>query len=144
VRNVNNQTFAHLAVMRKKHTFGSTCSGGPFAYEMHDSDFRCDPTRRVANGYEAVIGWLRLTREPKTPGMPSEAGPPSWRHSGQCLLPHRVRLALAHMHGNVAEEVTLTGVAAACLSTTFVMLRQHVAFAMTSEAGTGPLLARLR
>jgi hypothetical protein len=48
------------------------------------------------------------------------------------------------MRGNVAEEVTLTGVAAACLSTTFVMLRQHVAFAMTSEAGTGPRLARLR
>jgi hypothetical protein len=48
------------------------------------------------------------------------------------------------MRGDVAAEVTLTGVAAACLSTTFVMLRQHVAFAMPSEAGTGPRLARLR
>jgi hypothetical protein len=36
------------------------------------------------------------------------------------------------MRGDVAAEVTLTGVAAACLSTTFVMLRQHVAPAMSS------------
>ena len=134
--------------IRKKHTVGSTVLRGCYvcdAYEMHDFDFRCDPTQRVVNRCESVIGWLRLTREPKIPRIPSEAGPPSWRNSGR-LLPHRVRLALAHMRGNVAEKVTLTRLAAACPMPehTFVMLCQHVAFGRTSEAGTGPHLARLR
>jgi hypothetical protein len=33
---------------------------------------------------------------------------------GQCVLPNRVKYALAYMRANIGEKVTLTGLATAC------------------------------
>ena len=59
--------------------------------------------------------------------------------SGQRVLPHRVRHALAHMRGNIAEKVTLTGLATACAMPERTLVKQFRKF-----IGLSPLAYLLR
>ena len=60
-------------------------------------------------------------------------------HSGQGALPHRVRHALAYMRGNIAEKVTLAGLAIACATPERTLLKQFRKF-----VGLSPLAYLLR
>lgn len=60
-------------------------------------------------------------------------------HSGQRVLPHRVRHALAHMRGNIAEKITLTGLAATCAMPERTLVKQFRKF-----VGLSPLAYLLR
>jgi len=60
-------------------------------------------------------------------------------HSGQRVLPHRVRHALAHMRGNIAETVTLQGLATACAMPERTLVKQFQKF-----IGLSPIAYLLR
>ena len=51
----------------------------------------------------------------------------------QCLLPRHVKRALVYMRGNVAEKITLPGLAAACGAPERTLLKQFKGFVTFRE-----------
>ena len=61
------------------------------------------------------------------------------KHTNQCLLPQHVKRALVYMRANLAEKITLPGLAAMCGTPERTLLKQFKRF-----VGSSPLASFVR